>query len=105
VDAQTLLTGDAATAQRWLENAAANPANPPSNFNWHGFAEGAATNARAASMMTDADDWASISIDLYERLGSADEQSASFELSAMHLLTADHFRRDLTSTRSRVSAA
>lgn len=85
VDAQALLTGDVLTAKRWLENVEANPARLPSDFNWHGFAQGAANNAQAAATLSDADAWASISVHAYERRQSKHEQSASFELSAMHL--------------------
>jgi hypothetical protein len=85
VDAQTLLAGSVVTAQRWLENAEANPSSVPSDFNWHGFAEGAATNAHVASTMHDADPWASISVRVYDRLASEREHDASFELSGMNL--------------------
>lgn len=85
VDAQTLLAGSVVTAQRWLENAEANPSSVPSDFNWHGFAEGAATNAHVASTMSDADAWASISVRLYGRLASDGNHGASFELSGMNL--------------------
>ena len=85
VDAQTLVTGDAATAQRWLANAEANPSSVPTDFNWHGFAEAAATNAHVASTMNDAEVWASISVRVYDRLASDEEGGSSFELSAMNL--------------------
>ncbi len=85
VDAQTLLADSVVTAQRWLENAEANPSSVPSDFNWHGFAEGAATNAHVASTMHDADPWASISVRVYERLASDADHGASFELSGMNL--------------------
>jgi hypothetical protein len=88
VDVQTLVTGDVATAQRWLEDAEANPSSVPSDFNWHGFAEVAATNAHVATTMNDAEAWASISVRVYDRLASAREHGASFELSAMHLMAA-----------------
>jgi hypothetical protein len=85
VDAQTLVAGDVATAQRWLENAEANPSSVPSDFNWHGFAEVAATNAYYASTTNDAELWASISVRVYDRLASDGKHGPSFELSAMNL--------------------
>jgi hypothetical protein len=85
VDAQALLASDVLTAQRWLDNAEANPTSIPSDFNWHGLAEGAATNARVTSAIDDADAWASVSLRVYARLAANAERSASFELSAMNL--------------------
>jgi hypothetical protein len=85
VDPQTLLAGNALAAQRWLENAETNQASVPSDFNWHGFAEVAAMNARLESTMSDAEAWASISVRVYERLASEGKPGASFELSAMNL--------------------
>jgi len=56
--------------------------DPQLGFNWHGFAEVAATKAHAATTITDAEAWASISVRFYERLA---EHAATFELSAMHV--------------------
>lgn len=85
MDARTLVAGDAVVAQRWLENAEAHPPGVPSDFNWHGFAEGAATNAHVAATMSDAELWASVSVRVYDRLASDEEHGAPFELSAMNL--------------------
>jgi hypothetical protein len=87
VDAQRLLMGDALAAQQRLDHADANPASVPGDFNWHGFAEGAAANAQRAVALSDADAWAAISVRAYERLAApaSDAATRSFELSAMHL--------------------
>jgi hypothetical protein len=86
VDAQTLLKGEALAAQQWVENAESNPDSVP-GFNWHGLAEGAATNAHKAVTLTDADAWAAISVRTYDRLAipASDVERRSLELSAMHL--------------------
>jgi hypothetical protein len=101
VDAQTLVAGGVVAAQRWLENAEASPASVPSDFNWHGFAEVAATNAQVASMMSDADAWASVSVRVYERLASEREHGVSFELSGM-MLRAWMIRRYGTSAENSI---
>jgi hypothetical protein len=85
VDAQSLGGGHVEGALSWLELAEANPASVPGDFNWHGFAEAAAANARSAATLDDAAAWASISVRAYERVAARAEQPAVFELAAMNV--------------------
>lgn len=86
VDADTVIANGVLAAQRWLENAETHPA--AALFDWHGFAEAAATLAHGASSITDADAWAAVSVRAYERLSLREEEPRLFELSAMNLRAA-----------------
>jgi hypothetical protein len=88
-DLQRLLRGDAFAARDWLKHAVEGGAGLPGDFDWYGFAEGAAHNA--GSSVDDAavaDAWAGVALVVYERLAAASGDAFTgftFELSAMNL--------------------
>jgi hypothetical protein len=85
VDVQVLLNGDALAAQSWLERSMGSAADLPSDFNWHGFAQGAALRARSVVLdEAEADSWAGVAVAVYAKL-AAHPDGFTFELSAMSL--------------------
>src|SRR5688572_4958972 len=83
-----LLAGSAVEARDWLHKVVNDEIEFPYDFNWQGFAEVAAANARlemnarekARSLV-----WAEVAITIYERLSNDADADAktSFENSAM----------------------
>src|SRR5436190_15026549 len=89
MDRENLLSGRAATARDWFERTVRDAAAWPADFNWHGFAEGAALRARSCGdPVREADSWAEIALAVYGRLATeaTDEFTRhTFELAAMNL--------------------
>ena len=85
-DVGSLLSGDFVTAEKWLRQVLDDGKPLLEGFNWHGFAEGAARNARSREDDQHASDaWATMSVTVYDRLAAEQAEGFTFELSAMNL--------------------